>query len=200
MSVPYQIQSYKLLKIMLIPMEMLEQIKQVIPGGLLIKNLNDGITSAAKIIQNINNINLKKGEIYLIAKKGKVNINKLKFTGNKSDTIKFSKFSGTIGYDGKLNIDSYSNISGLRLPFQIRGTINNPSTNTATFLPKFLAINTVNFLNPMNIIDLLVDTGLGVGNTIGGTSIYVGKAIAKPFVNNNSQSKVTNGKLNKSTN
>ncbi|MCP4178833.1 MAG: DUF748 domain-containing protein [bacterium] len=194
LSVPYQIQSYKLLKITLIPIEMLEQIRQIIPGGLLVNNLNKGIKSTSKIINNLNNINLNKGEIYLTAKDGKVNLNKVKFIGSKSDAIKFSNFSGTIGFDRKLDINSYSNISGLRLPFHIKGTIDNPSPNTATFLTKFLAINTVNILNPMNIVDILVDTGIGVGNTIGGTTTYVGRAITKPFAKKTSQSKVTNKK------
>jgi hypothetical protein len=192
LSIPYQIQSYKVLKIMLLPIEMLEQIRQVLPGGLLIKNLNEGIKSSTDIINNLNNINLEKGEINLSAKDGKVHLDKFKFIGNKNDTIEFSEFSGTIGFDEKLNIESYSNISGLRLPFHIRGTIDNPSTDTTTFLAKFLAINTANLLNPINILDILIDTGIGVGNTIGGTTVFVGKAIAKPFVKEDSPSKVPN--------
>ena len=177
LSLPYQIGEYKLLKIMLIPFEMLVKLREMLPGGLLVNNLKKGIESTKDIFANKNNINLAVGEIRLIAKNGKVNLNKIYFAGDKNDTVKYSNFSGTVDYDGKLEIKANSDINYIRLPISIYGYVEKPKINYGIFIPKFLAVNTANILNPMNIVDLVIDAGKGVSNTLEGT----GNTITRPF-------------------
>ena len=104
LSLPYQIEQYKLLKILIIPMEILSKMREMIPGGFLVSNLEMGIQETKNIFKNLDNINLASGEIYLIANNGKVHLDKVYFKGNKSDVIKYSDFSGTVDYDGNLEI------------------------------------------------------------------------------------------------
>jgi len=178
LSLPYKINSLKFLKAMLIPLEVLEKVRDMVPGGLLYNNLAKGAEDTKNIFTDLDNINLKTGEIDLNAKDGVVNLAKVHFLGNESDTIKYSDFSGTVTYSGDINIKANSNISGVRLPISITGTLKQPNPVLTSFLPKFLFANTLNILNPMNEIDFLWDTGKGIVNTlIGG-----GQTIAQPFV------------------
>jgi len=52
LSLPHQIGQYKLLYIMLMPFEILVKLREMLPGGLLIKNLKKGVESAKKIFAN----------------------------------------------------------------------------------------------------------------------------------------------------
>ncbi len=149
----------------------------------MVSNLEKGVQETRNIFENLDNINLSSGKIILTAKRGKVYLDKVHFKGSKSDLVKYSDFFGTVDYDGKLEIKTKSDISGIRLPLDIKGTIDEPSANLAAFVPKFLTINTLNILNPMNIIDFLVDTGKGFTNTIKST----GEVVVEPFIKGKSK-------------
>ena len=177
LSLPYQIGEYKLLKIMLLPFDLLIKLREMLPGGLLVNNLKKGIESTADIFTNKDNINLAAGEIRLIAKNGKVDLKKIHFAGEKNDTVKYSNFYGTVDYDGILEIKADSNISHIKLPINIYGTVEKPLINYPLFIKRFLTVNTINILNPMNIIDLMMDAGKGISNTLEETR----KTIVKPF-------------------
>ena len=196
LSLPYQIGEYDLLYILLIPFEILVKLREMLPGGLRVKNLQEGIDSTKSIFVNKQNIDIEEGQIYMTAENGVVNLDKIHFAGGKNDAVKYSNFSGTIGVDGNLEIDANSNISSIRLPIDISGTIQKPEINYALFIPAFLAVNTANILNPMNIVDLLIDTGKGVSNTVIGT----GKLIAKPFEKNNKTNRLMKRKTAKAIN
>ncbi len=177
LSLPYQIGQFKLVYITLIPLEVLLRLREMLPGGVRIKNLKKGVDSTKNIFSNKDNIDLTTGEIRLTARNGKVNLDKIHFIGTKNDTVNYSNFSGTIGYNGKIKVKAHSDINHIKLPINIHGVVNKPVINYAVFIPKFLAKNTTNILNPMNIVNLVTDAGKGVVNTLEGA----GKAIAEPF-------------------
>ena len=170
LSLPYQIEQYKSLKVLLLPLEILGKIRERIPAGLSVANWEKGVQETKDIFTNLDNINLETGEISLAAKNGKVDLSKVSFQGGNDGVIRYSNFYGSVGYDGTLDLQVRSDISGVRLPFNIYGTIEKPETQFAVLLPRFLTINTLNVLNPMNLVDFILDAGEGIGNTIGSAS------------------------------
>ena len=83
LSLPYQINQYNLVKVLLAPIVILEQIRERLPGGFLVKNFEEGIQATKNIIKNINNINISSGDIILTSSKGIVKLDKVEFLGEK---------------------------------------------------------------------------------------------------------------------
>ena len=180
LSMPYQINKYSLLKFLLSPLLILEQSRELLPGGFLIENFEKGIQSTKKIMNNLDNINLKSGVIKLSAKHGKINFDKVAFIGEEYETIHYSNFYGTMNYDGTLDIYSKSNIAGTTIPFYIEGTIENPTPDFSFFIPSFLFWNII--IIPVKIFDLVIDISIGVYRTVVGGACTLWYLIASPFI------------------
>ena len=181
LSVPYQIEEYNVLKFLLAPLVILEQIRTMLPGGFLVNNFEKGITATRNILNNEKNIKLISGLIMLTARSGYVELNKVEFLGEKNEPVNYSDFYGSIDYDGNLDIYSKSNISGLILPVYIDGTIKKPTPNFTFFIPKFLFLNILTILNPLNILDFVLDICIGVYKTFEGMAVYTWDLITSPF-------------------
>ena len=182
LSIPYQIKQFNELKFLLAPIVILEQIREMLPGGFLVHNFEKGMKSTKNIMSNLDNINLKSGVIMLTAQKGKITLDKVSFLGEKDDTINYSDFYGTVYYNGNLDIYSSSNVSGIKMPFYIEGTIDKPIPNfTYFFIPKFLFMNILTLLNPVNVFSFAIDLCTGIYNTVLGGVCYVWNFIASPF-------------------
>ena len=182
LSLPYQINTYSAIKFLLGPLIALEQTRQMLPGGFLVNNFEKGIEDTQNILDNKDNINLKSGIIMLTCDNGIIKLKKVGFSGNTNDIINYSDFYGTIDYNGNLDIYSDSNISGIKVPFYIEGTIDKPTPNfTYFFIPKFIALNILTILNPINIFDFTLDIFIGIYKTLEGTAIWTWNLIISPF-------------------
>ena len=169
LSLPHQIQEYKLIHIMVIPLELMGNLRSMLPGGFVVGNLKKGAEITSAIFTNKNNIDLASGIIHLNAEDGKVNLEKVDFEGGENDPVKYSRFSGYVDYNGNLDISARSNISYVRLPIEIGGTIDEPKIDKTIFIPAFLTANGAQVLDPQNVLKIFVDTGKGVLKTFEST-------------------------------
>ncbi len=172
LSLPYQINKYDSIKILLAPLVILEQMRAMVPGGFLVKNFEQGIKSTQNIFKNVDNINLKSGIIMLTAQKGLIRLDKVEFLGKKDEPVNYSYFYGTIDYDGNLKIYSKADISNIIMPFYIDGTLKKPTPDFTFFIPKFLFWNILTILNPVNIYDFTLDVLIGLYKTVEGMAVY----------------------------
>ena len=168
-SLPDQARKYKLLRIVFIPLEVFSLITNLIPGGLVSKNLIHSLNSTVQIFSLSRNINFKTGKIYLGAVGDKILLNKVLFKGSSIDLINKMSFKGYINLNQKMDLQTNSNISGILVPLEIKGTISNPIPGTMMFLVNFSKNNAINILNPMNLVNLVKGVSDGFENTLKGT-------------------------------
>jgi hypothetical protein len=172
MTLPVDLAKYGIFKVMFIPLELLSRIRQMIPVGLTSTSIKNTLTSTSKIFTKMRQVHFQKARIYVVAEND-VQLKTVEFTGAPDDLIKLMKFSGSIYLNKNINIDAYSDVSGLQFPLEIYGTIDDPETNTQKFIYDFMKDNTLNILNPQNIVDIFRDLGKGVQNTFNGAVDFI---------------------------
>jgi hypothetical protein len=171
-TLPIDLTRYAIFKIMFIPLELLLRFREMIPAGFTSANIKNAFTATSKIFSKIQQIDFKKANIYITADNN-IKLKKVNFYGSQEDLIRLMKFSGKIYLNKKIDINIFSNISGLQFPIQINGTLDKPETNSQKFIYDFMKDNTINILDPQNFIDIIKDTGKGVEKTWNGTMDYV---------------------------
>jgi hypothetical protein len=163
-TLPVNLAKYGIFKVMFIPLELLSRIRQMIPAGLTSTSIKNTLTSTSKIFTTMRQVHFQKAKVYVLSEND-IQFKTVEFTGSPDDLIKLMKFSGSIYLNKNINIDAYSDISGLQFPLEIYGTIDDPETNTQKFLYDFMKDNTLNILNPQNIVDIFSDFGKGIQKT-----------------------------------
>ncbi len=169
-SLPDSVTNIAILKIILLPVESFAQLRAMLPGGFLPKNIVTSIKNAGSFFSHINNLFLNEANIYLVIRDGNIYVEQFVMLGGENAFLTSSVFSGTVGLNGDLDLKTYSNISGLKIPLNIYGTLNSPNPDLIKFISAFLTDNTIEVLNPNNWIEFAVDAGTGVKNTVKGTA------------------------------
>ena len=163
-KLPVNLSRYGIFKIMFIPIELLSRIRQMIPIGLTSSSIKNTLTSTSKIFNKKTEISFKNAQISVQANNN-IMLKKVLFTGAHDDFVRLMKFNGKIYLNKNIDIDAYSDITGLRFPLEIYGTIDNPDTDTQKFLYNFMKENAINIFNPNNLVDLINDMGIGIKKT-----------------------------------
>ena len=175
---PVYLTKYGIFKIMFIPLEVLSRLRQMLPAGFTPSSIGKTLTSTSKIFTKMEQITFKKAKIHIDADND-IKLTNVIFNGGSDDLIKLMKFSGNIYLDKKIDIDAFSNVSGLQFPLKIYGTIDNPETNTQKFIYDFMKDNVINIFDPQNILDIINDTGKGIMKTFDGTANYIISPVKK---------------------
>jgi len=178
-SLPDSVTNIAIFKIILLPVESFAQLRAMLPGGFLPKNIVESIKKTGNFFSHLNNLFLSDANIYLVIRGGTIYVDQFVMLGGENVFLTSSVFNGTVGLNGDLNLKTYSNISGLKVPLNISGTLKSPTPDLIKFISAFLADNTIEVLNPYNWIEFAVDAGTGVKNTVKGTAEIFQQLIPK---------------------
>ncbi|MCP4178834.1 MAG: DUF748 domain-containing protein [bacterium] len=178
LSIPGILAKTEYTQVIFLPLELMGSIRQLMPGGILPSNVMNAVNNTKDIFSNRKNINIKDGHILLVLNKGRVDINKFLFTGKKT-IIKKIDINGNVGLNQSISLTTDSNISSVRFPLEIKGTLDKPIPNIPLFISKFVTDNAINIINPMNVVDFSVDYGKGVSKTFKGTADGMNEASVK---------------------
>jgi len=108
---------------------------------------------------------LKTGSIKTVIDNGKIDFTHFLFLGPTEGFVRRFSLNGYIEIDNDILLSTVSNIKGMIIPLNIVGTLNKPSPAITSFVANFVGYNTMNILNPMNVIDIGVDTSVGLKNS-----------------------------------
>ena len=108
------------------------------------------------------NLEFKGGKIAIKAENGRLKIEQVELDG---DDIEKMSFSGEVGFDNSLNMDTFIDLGIIEIPLPVSGTVDNPHFDTTKFLSQFVAGNlekvkdgAVDILtSPEKIFDILED-------------------------------------------
>ena len=165
LSLPGKFKNVEYIKILLLPLEIVSTIRQLLPIGVLPTGASKIIQNSKDIFSNKVNINLMTGNIKTVIENGKVEFKDFLFLGPPEGFVRRFSLDGYVTVDSNILFSTVSNIKGMIIPLTITGSLNKPSPAIPSFVANFVTYNTMNILNPMNVIDIGVGASVGLKNS-----------------------------------
>ncbi len=139
MSIPNSLDDIPIINIIMLPIESFAEIAKYVPN-ISTSEVNQSISAAQNICNDINNLNLKSGSVNIDIKSGRADIKELQFAGN------FIKQLGFTGYipispEANMKLVSTMDIYSIKFPLEIGGTYRNPKPDMEKMIPQFLSLN-----------------------------------------------------------
>ena len=156
--------NYSIFRILFLPLQMFSKIMSMVPEGLTSESIYNTMDSTAHVFAKIKEIYFKKAKAKISADNN-ICLDDVVFYGGKNSLVKFMRFYGSVELDKSIDLRTYSNISGLHVPVEIKGTIDEPNPNMERFVYLFCKDNTLNFFNPQNIVGFFKDAQRGMKRT-----------------------------------
>ena len=136
-SIPDNSSRYDLIRLIFIPIEAIAQISSIFGNVNLPVFFNDTAKYSRDIFNRVRNLDLVYGNIYLVAKSGKVYLKHCVFKGD-GNPVSRLKFNGFIGFDQNIDLNTEIKlIDFFTIPLHVSGTISNPKPDyfdSITFL------------------------------------------------------------------
>ena len=159
LSLPTSLAKFKIFRIIFLPIEILAHITDYTTSKAMPSELNN-IFKANNLTNGINNMHFKKTNINISLKKGKIQFKKLKMQSGLLSAIQSISIKGYLDLGRQMDIDTKINFSGLVIPLNIQGTIDDPKPTLET-LSSGMIVHTIK-----NIIGKGVDIGNNIADTI----------------------------------
>ena len=104
------------------------------------------LSNSAETAKKIKTLEFENGIADITMNNGNVNIKKFHFIGSTYSAVNNLNITGYISRNDDLNLSTKTQITGIYLPIQIGGTLNNPKPNYNRLIPALLSSNIVNIL------------------------------------------------------
>ena len=138
-SIPDNPARYDYIRILFIPIEVIAQISTLFGNINLPIFFTDLIKYSRDIFNRMQNLELVRGNIYLVAENGKINFKQCIFHGT-GNPVSWMKFNGSIGFDERVDMNTKVELSDLlMIPLHITGKVSDPKPNLfdlTTFLEE----------------------------------------------------------------
>ncbi|MCP4178020.1 MAG: hypothetical protein GY756_09655 [bacterium] len=106
----------------------------------------DILSNSAKSAKKIKTLEFKSGTADIVMNDGNINIKEFNFIGSSYSAVNDLNINGFISRNNDLNLKTKTQITGIYLPIQIEGTLNNPNPNYKRLIPALLDSNINNLL------------------------------------------------------
>ncbi|NLK83521.1 MAG: hypothetical protein GX280_05490 [Lentisphaerae bacterium] len=162
--IPNEFQQTVLGRIFFLPFQLIGELKTAVFG---VPSTNQRLKNIfSRVVQSRKNVEFSHGIINASASDGRINLDKVLFTG---DFVKELKFDGYLGFgsDQRMLVHSRINLEETILPLTIRGTVYHPEPDYAKAIVQFTAINTGSLLRGVtdifssNFLQSLIETLTG---------------------------------------
>jgi hypothetical protein len=104
------------------------------------------LSSSASSAKKIKSLEFDSGIVDISVNNGNIDIKEFHFIGSSYSAVDRLNITGSINKKDGLNLNTKTEITGIYLPIQIQGTINNPSPNYKMLIPALLNSNINNIL------------------------------------------------------
>ena len=149
------------IRILFIPIEVIAQM------GILFGKINlpifftDLVKYSRDIFNRMQNLELVRGNIYLVAENGKINFKQCVFYGT-GNPVSWMKFNGSIGFDQRIDINTKVELDNLYIiPLHITGKVSDPNPNLfdlITFFEEQIAASAGHgFLDLLKVPELVLE-------------------------------------------
>ena len=160
-SLPTELCKYDPFKIVFLPINVMANIDDYTKSKISIPPfLKKIFLYTDDVVDGVSTLKFKKGNIDLTLKDGIINFNEFMFKGKMLSPVNILQFSGTVDFDGKIDLKTKTTIAGIQIPLVIKGTIEKPKPIVTTFIPDLVSNNTMNIINTgKDSVYGIIDTG-----------------------------------------
>ena len=161
-SLPGELSEYPFTKLVFVPLDVFSMVRHLLPDGFGPDILIHSLDSVDQIFTFSDNIYFDKSRINITIVNGEITLNEVFFMGKTNDLIKHMVFSGKMGLNKNLQLNTKTNIRGLIIPVVIYGTHLNPQPDIRSSIKEFVELNGIRLLDPLNICHLIKNSEKGV--------------------------------------
>ena len=159
-SIPVNIKDKNILEVMFFPLRMLAELSSNTALRFVSGDLGNAMIKIDNMFNQEKRIDFKKGSLDVDLNSGIIEINNFDFYGVENSPVEEIKASGLINLNNRvINLNTNTLFASLKIPLEVKGTIDKPKTDTANMTAQILQENS----------DTIIKTGLDMTNTVNET-------------------------------
>ena len=134
-SLPSKFQDIPPFNLIFLPLEIVANIAEKTTGFLLPQDLLSTASGLRSELSEQGRLRLKKVQLHCDVQDGEVKISRGTINPNLLPGV---EYTGSIGFDGDLDLRAFITLLGVRVPLPIAGSLNTPLPNVLRFVPELI--------------------------------------------------------------